>query len=150
MHDEAEHMKYALSVGTTEDPGVPTHCIYSHNVRTFSHLTFPAGGVFAEIGASVEMGDGDGTVHADSLSVCERWKSTVKVYKLPGVPHTGIISVGQVHDVIVAVAKGDDAALDAWTSPAFVDLDVPRDGMTNATILDDWQANLVVALKEDA
>jgi len=27
---------------------------------------------------------------------------------------------------------------------------VPRDGMTNATILDEWQANLVVALKEDA
>ena len=58
--------------------------------------------------------------------------------------------VGQVHDVIVGVAKGDDAALDAWTSPAFVDLDVPRDGMTNATILDEWQANLVVALNEDA
>ena len=60
-----------------------------------------------------------------------------------------MMAVGQVHDVIVGVAK-DDAALDAWTSPAFVDLDVPRDGMTNATILDDWQANLVVALKEDA
>ena len=88
MHDEAERMKYALSVGTTEDPGVPTHCIYSHNVRTFSHLTFPAGGAFAEIGASDEIGDGDGTVHSDSLYVCERWKSTVKVYKLPGVPHS--------------------------------------------------------------
>jgi len=126
MHDEAERMKYALSVGSTEDPGVPTHCIYSHNVRTFSHLTFPAGGVFADIGASVEIGDGDGTVHSDSLSVCERWKSTVKVYKLPGVHHGFEVIIGQVHDVIVGVAKGDDAALDAWTSPAFVDLDVPR------------------------
>jgi len=141
---KAELFEYAMSVGTTEDPGVPTHCVYSYNVRTFSHLSFPAQGDFSE-GAAVELGDGDGTVHSDSLSVCDRWASTVKSYKLPGVPHTAMMSVRQVLDVIVSVAKEDNAALDAWTPPSFVDLDVLEGPTNNLTA---WEANLIEMLDE--
>jgi len=136
---EAALFDYALSVGTTEDPGVRTHCVYSYNVQTFAHLSFPEESDYSER-AVVYLDDGDGTVHMDSLNVCERWKSTVRSYKIPGVPHASMMGVNQVLDVIVAAAKDDEGALAAWKSPDFVDLDVSPSPANNLTA---WAVNLI-------
>merc|ERR1719204_303459 len=118
----AQMMEYSLSLDTTSDPGVPVHCVYSHNVQTFNSLSLSTnknepqedmeGNVFL-------MDDGDQTVDHASLEVCERWKSTLKTYKVTSVAHSSMLGVEQVVDVIVAVATEDQATLDAWTPPRF-------------------------------
>jgi len=116
----AQLMAYAGSVGTTSDPGVPVHCIFSHNVQTFNELRFATREDLDK--PSVILDDGDMTVDAHSLEVCTRWKSTVKTYKLPGVKHSGMLDVEQVLEVIVAVATNDDKAWKSWKEPAYSEL----------------------------
>jgi len=117
-------MQYALTVPTTADPGVPVHCVLSHNVQTFSNLTFST--VEDIDKAMVVLDDGDMTVDEQSLEVCSRWKSTVKVYRVPGVIHSGMLDIKQILDVIMAVATNDDSALTSWNEPKMSELQTPN------------------------
>lgn len=122
LKHEADLLDYAMSVPTTDDPGVPVHCVYSHNVQTFTRIALPTTN---EKGPTVHLGDGDGTVHLQgSLDICERWKSTVRSYKIPGVPHIAMMYVKQVADLVAAVATDDNTFLEQWTEPAFEELHV--------------------------
>merc|ERR1719326_195347 len=115
--EHAQMMEYSLTIDTTSDPGVPVHCIFSHNVQTFNELSLSANRDNAEkeeVEANVfTMDDGDQTVDHNSLEVCTRWASTVKSYKIPGVAHSSMLGVEQVIDVVVALATEDQATLDA-------------------------------------
>lgn len=125
QEDHAQMMEYSLTIDTTSDPGVPVHCIYSHNVQTFNHLSLSANRDSSQekIEANVfTMDDGDQTVDHASLEVCERWSSTVKSYKVEGVAHSSMLSVEQVIDVIVSVATEDQATLDAWEPVRYSDV----------------------------
>lgn len=114
--ESAQMMEHALTHGSTSsDPGVPVHCIFGYNVQTFSALAFST--TEDMDAAIVTLGNGDGTVDLNSLEVCTRWASTEKVYKLPGLGHTGMLGTKQVLDVIMAVALNDAEALEAWKEP---------------------------------
>lgn len=106
---------------TTTDPGVPVHCIFSHNLPTdrYVTLTTGAGEKRNEVkNRQIELSDGDGTVSVEgSLDVCTRWDSTVKTYKVPGIVHRYLMEVEQAADVIVAVATDNKDAWSAWTAP---------------------------------
>lgn len=120
--DKAQMMEYSLTIDTSSDPGVPVHCVYSHNVQTFTQLSMAANrnGAVEDLENNViTMDDGDQTVHLASLNVCDRWASTVKTYKIPGVAHSSMLSIEQVHDVIVGVATEDQASLNAWEEPEY-------------------------------
>lgn len=124
LHDKraGDMMQYALSVGTTTDPGVPVHCVFGYNVRTDNKIIadFTQN---ADSKYTIELGDGDGTVHTEgSLDVCTRWKSTVKTYKLPGVIHNAAFNVRQVADIILAVATDDEKSWKAWKEPKYTEL----------------------------
>jgi hypothetical protein len=115
--DSQRMMSYAASVQTSNDPGVPVHCIYGHNIKTHSHLTFTHEQKLDEL--VVTLDDGDQTVHKKSLEVCERWHSTVKVYKIPGLKHASATQCDDVAEIIAAIATNDDAAWKAWKAPAY-------------------------------
>lgn len=125
---EAEMMKYALTVGTTADPGVPVHCVFSHNVQTFSKLDFRTHEHVMSDKAGVTLDDGDQTVDAKSAEVCTRWKSTVKVYRVPGVAHAQMLDVAQVIDIIEAVATNNEKQWKDWTEPSIAELRVSGNG----------------------
>lgn len=116
----ADMMKYAHSVGTTTDPGVPVHCIFGHNVQTFQKLAFHTSeDLEANEPAQVTLDDGDQTVDAASAEVCTRWPSTKKVYRIPGVSHASMLDVEQVLDVITAVATNNDQKWMSWKAPLY-------------------------------
>lgn len=118
--EHAAMMEYALSQGTTSDPGVPVHCIISYNIQTFNNLSvfvYPRGAQ-----ANVTLDDGDGTVDFESLNVCTRWPSTVKTYRVEGVKHGGMLDVAQLVDILEAVAVGDDAKWKDWKEPRMSEL----------------------------
>lgn len=118
--DQARMLEYALTVDTTSDPGVPVHCIYSHNVQTFNGLNLALNKADKDLeGNFLTMDDGDQTVDHNSLEVCSRWASTIKSYKIPGVAHSSMLSTEQSIEVIIAVAMEDQATLDAWTPPKY-------------------------------
>lgn len=118
--EEATMMEYALAQDTSSDPGVPTHCIHSYNVRTFTELAFSTNeGMKNPI---VTLGDGDGTVEKQSNTACSRWQSTLKTYTVPGASHSGILFVKQAVDVLLAVALDDDEAWQSWTQPSYADM----------------------------
>jgi len=102
------------------DPGVPVHCIFSHNVQTFSKIAFNTSEDTDH--ALAILDDGDQTVNSASLEVCTRWRSTVKVYRVPGVKHAGTLDVDQIIDVIEAVATNDKAKWSEWKSPDIADI----------------------------
>jgi len=118
--DEADMMRYALTVGTTADPGVPVHCIFGHNVQTFSYLLANTSTELSK--EDVVLDDGDQTVDARSLDVCTRWPSTVKSYLVPGVRHASTMDIKQVNDIIVAVATNDLGTLSSWVEPKISEL----------------------------
>jgi len=133
--ESAQMMEYALTSGsTTSDPGVPVHCIYSHNVQTFIANAFSTMEDTDE--AIVTIGDGDGTVDIESLEVCARWASTEKVYKVPNVLHVQGLRVKQILDVIVAVALNDVEALRAWDEPPQAEIweEVAASSLFNASM----------------
>lgn len=105
----AKMMAYALSESnaTTQDPGVPVHCLISHNVMTPEALFLKNGKIEA-----VTMGDGDGTVTRSSIDVCTRWKSTVKTYAWTNARHAQPLSDGV--DVLIAVATNNQSSLKDW------------------------------------
>jgi hypothetical protein len=117
--DSANIMEYALSVGTTADPGVPVHCIFAHNIQTTSKLAFHTSEDVGNENAVITLDDGDQTVDLKSAEVCTRWHSTVKVYRINGVKHSGLLDVEQVLDVIEAVATNNDKTWQDWTAPAY-------------------------------
>jgi len=108
----AEMTEYTQSVHTTGDPGVDTFCIYSYNVQTYQELSFDSYETMDT--ASVTLADGDGTVDAASLKICENWESTLKVFKIPGVVHGGLFNIEQVANIIVTVAIDDTKSFDDW------------------------------------
>jgi len=119
-HEEADLMEYAQSVHTTSDPGVPVHCFVSENIQSWTTLAFPT---LDEMDSSiVTLGNGDGTVEMSSQEVCERWSSTVKVYRMPAVPHAQGLTPSQFLDVLLAVATDKESAWRAWQSPNVVDV----------------------------
>lgn len=118
---DADMMAYALTQPTTADPGVPVHCVIPLNVKTPELLDMESDLKVA----SIQYGDGDGTVHASSLQVCSRWKSTVKTYTMPDVLHGGSIMTEQSFDILVAVATDDTATWQAWTPPKKFDVPDP-------------------------
>lgn len=131
-------MEYSLEVDTTSDPGVPVHCIYSHNVQTFNWLKMSKNhddSHHEDVGNTrFIMDDGDQTVDHSSLEVCDRWESTLKTYKVPGVAHSSMLNVEQVLDVIIAVATEDQATLDAWTPPKYSEI-LPRERAVSPGVL---------------
>jgi hypothetical protein len=120
--ESAEIMDYALSVGTTTDPGVPVHCIFSDNVQTFTKIAFNTSEDTKR--AYTLLDDGDQTVNLASLEVCTRWRSTVKVYRVPGVKHASTLDVDQIIDVIEAVATNDKNKWSQWKSPSIGEIKV--------------------------
>lgn len=125
QEDHARMMEYALTIDTTSDPGVPVHCIYSHNIQTFNGLNMATNGDNKQEvleGNRFLMDDGDQTVDHASLEVCDRWDSTVKSYKVAGVAHSSMLNVDQVLDVIIAVATEDQATLEDWTPPKYSEI----------------------------
>jgi hypothetical protein len=116
-HDSHRMMSYAARVHSSDDPEVPVHCIYGHNIKTHSHLKYSHEHELDEL--LVTLGDGDQTVHKESLEVCERWPSTVKVYKIPGLKHASASQCDDVAEIITAIATNDDAAWKAWKAPAY-------------------------------
>merc|ERR1712137_15541 len=101
--------------------GVPVHCVFGYNARTDVKILAEANNGKPKY--SIELGDGDGTVHTEgSLDVCTRWKSTVKVYKVSGVIHNEMLGVQQVADIILAVATDDVKTWKAWKSPAYTEV----------------------------
>jgi len=90
-----------LLVGPTVPPGVPTLCMFGTGVRTISKIRY----------ATDDLSDrprleydylGDGTVHHDSLTACERWHApnvTVKAYQ--NVSHTGMLThIAALEDLV--------------------------------------------------
>lgn len=117
---EAGMMRYALKVGTTVDPGVPVHCIYSHNVQTYTYIL---ANTSRNLGREdVVLDDGDQTVDALSGEICTRWPSTVKSYPIPGVRHSGMLDIRQVNEVILAVATNAHATWSSWREPKMSEL----------------------------
>merc|ERR1719510_2355386 len=128
MEDQANMYDFRMTVDTTSDPGVPVHCVYSHNVQTHNALNVAVthNGERQDLAQDViTLDDGDQTCDHKSLTVCSRWASTKKSYLIPGVAHSSMMNVQQVIDVVVAAVTDDDAALEAWESPAFPDV-VPK------------------------
>lgn len=114
----ARMMSYAQSVHTTADPGVPVHCIYGHNIKTHSRLSFMHETKLDDL--LVTFADGDAVVHQESLEVCDHWPSTQKVYKIPGLKHGGgAYNCDDIAELILSIATNDDAAWKAWTSPTY-------------------------------
>lgn len=116
----ASMMNYALTVDTTGDPGVPVHCIYGHNIQTHAFIR-----IEDEVDPSnfhVVFDDGDQTVDAKSLSVCERWSSTIKTYKFPGMKHSGALMEPLVAKLVVGIVLENDAVWQDWTDPAYEQL----------------------------
>eukprot|EP00928_Gymnodinium_smaydae_P011539 TRINITY_DN14246_c0_g2_i1.p1 TRINITY_DN14246_c0_g2~~TRINITY_DN14246_c0_g2_i1.p1 ORF type:complete len:617 (+),score=63.48 TRINITY_DN14246_c0_g2_i1:60-1910(+) len=111
---EAQMSEYALAHPTSADPGVPVHCIFGSNTRTMKQLDIDSRLRLR----GLVMGDGDGTVDDSSLRVCQNWNSTVKVYKLPNVKHAGSTQLGEIGNLIGAIARGDKQYWQAWKPPS--------------------------------
>merc|ERR1711862_908043 len=97
------------------------------NVQTYTHVSLPtskiSNGKYAD--ANIQLGDGDGTVFlAGSLDVCDRWPSTHKSYRIPGVAHAQMLHVGQTLDIIIAVATEQHEFLENWLPPTFGELEL--------------------------
>lgn len=129
----ADMMEYALSVSTTTDPGVPVHCVFAHNIQTFTKLAFTTSEDLQTEQAMVTLDDGDQTVNSASAEVCTRWSSTVKVYRIPGAVHAALMDVDQVLDVIEAVATNEDQKWKDWKEPAMSDVKFSNNGTVAAT-----------------
>ncbi|KAK9097152.1 hypothetical protein Sjap_022649 [Stephania japonica] len=86
-------------------PGVPVSCVFGSGVRTAERLVYGGGG-FDGGPEEVVYGDGDGTVNMVSLVALEReweWEGgqSLKMIRVPGVSHTGILKDGGALEVIV-------------------------------------------------
>ncbi len=85
------------------NPNVRTYCYYGVHVPTPNRLIYNKDfrpGVTIGLNPRVVNGDGDGTVHIESLSVCRKWSGvTVKTYS--GFKH---------HDMVKKTAVLDDIA----------------------------------------
>lgn len=121
--EAAQMMRYAQSMPTSRDPGVPVHCIFSQNIQSFNAIAMNTS---EDVGkkSMVTLDDGDQIVNADSLEVCTRWPSTLKTYRIPGGRHGHLYDVEQVVDVIVAVATNDEARWKNWRQPVMTELKV--------------------------
>eukprot|EP00928_Gymnodinium_smaydae_P072431 TRINITY_DN5578_c1_g2_i1.p1 TRINITY_DN5578_c1_g2~~TRINITY_DN5578_c1_g2_i1.p1 ORF type:complete len:492 (+),score=37.89 TRINITY_DN5578_c1_g2_i1:69-1544(+) len=113
---------YAQKFPTFSDPGVPVHCIFAKNVQTPTVLQLSAGLKFKGVTAGfkikgVVMGDGNRTVHASSLRVCERWASTVRTYELPNVLHGGGSMLSESADIIQAIVAHRKDFWSTWKAP---------------------------------
>lgn len=97
--------RYAKSVPTSGDPGVPVYCVFSTNVKTPEQLTMSASS--GEL-AAITFGNGDKVVHAASLEVCSRWNSTVRTFRINNTVHGSIQKVPSAIDVLLAVATSGD------------------------------------------
>jgi len=77
-------------------PGVSTTCVYSLGVGTPQHLLYGEG--FPDSQPIKSLGDGDGTVGADSLAACARFldmqKDTVKIFE--EIKHGEILKSSQI------------------------------------------------------
>ncbi|KAK9163649.1 hypothetical protein Syun_004551 [Stephania yunnanensis] len=85
-------------------PGVPVSCVFGSGVKTAERLVYGDGG-FDGGPEEVVYGDGDGTVNMVSLVALEReWEGeggqSLKMIRVPGVSHTGILSDGGALEAI--------------------------------------------------
>ena len=62
-----------LGLDTLKHPGVEVHCLHGINVSTPAAFKYPAD-TFPDTQPTVIYGNGDGTVNAESLYSCLRWK----------------------------------------------------------------------------
>jgi len=83
-------------LGAAEAPGVDVVCMYSLGVDTPSSFAYGPGGFDRQPAAS--SGDGDGTVNALSLRLCDRWAAagaqarSAKVLRFLKVSHAGMLT----------------------------------------------------------
>jgi len=80
------------------DPGVNSTCLYSLGVATPLRLDYSKDWAKAP---KVHTGDGDGTVNAESLRVCEAWASDAVTFA--NLTHSGMIADPRVIDLILAL-----------------------------------------------
>ncbi len=89
----------SLTIG----PGVPVLCLYSTGVDTPRSFDY-RGGDFSQ-SPKVIVDDGDGTVNAPSLRLCEQWAATqpepVEVQTFQGVSHSDMIMDARVIALVV-------------------------------------------------
>lgn len=76
-------------------PGVPIHCLYG-NIKDSISKTLVYDENFENPPSKIVKGDGDGTVNAESLSLCRRFSLSqnqpVDVSVFQGVNHNGVFS----------------------------------------------------------
>eukprot|EP00811_Abedinium_folium_P032395 NODE_5444_length_1769_cov_13.975030.p1 GENE.NODE_5444_length_1769_cov_13.975030~~NODE_5444_length_1769_cov_13.975030.p1 ORF type:complete len:470 (+),score=103.32 NODE_5444_length_1769_cov_13.975030:2-1411(+) len=118
----ADMMRHALNTGTTADPGVPVHCIYSHNIQTIAAPLRFATTDALQASGYVQFDDGDGTVDLPSLEVCTRWPSTVKAYTFPDMVHASTLGIVELAELIEAIATNNDGYWRDWQSPSRQDI----------------------------
>mmetsp|Transcript_59337 Transcript_59337/g.176501 ORF Transcript_59337/g.176501 Transcript_59337/m.176501 type:complete len:131 (+) Transcript_59337:897-1289(+) len=87
-------------------PGVDVACVYSLGVDTPDHYWYSEAGFDKQ--PKITNGDGDGTVNALSLRLCDRWahsgvqSRSVKVVKFSGVTHSGMLTDSAVLKALLA------------------------------------------------
>lgn len=99
-----------------EAPHVPVTCLVGSGVKTAETLVYGEKGFDKQ--PEMVYGDGDGTVNMESLVAPERvWgghkNQTVKVFKFPGVSHTGILQdKGAIERVLSLVSDINSGVID--------------------------------------
>jgi len=98
---------------SVQAPGVDVVCMYSLGVDTPARFVYDTGSFDKQ--PVVVKGDGDGTVNAISLQLCERWMHTgvqrrsAKVTKFSKISHSGMLTDKSVIDALM-----EELGLTTW------------------------------------
>lgn len=87
-------LPFISEVYKPEHPGVDIFCAYSSGIPTIKKLKYK--GHFTNSSYDSEYGDGDGTVHIESLKLCDNWipekDKTGKILNIHSMEHVSIMS----------------------------------------------------------
>uniref|UniRef100_A0A1I8IMT1 Lecithin-cholesterol acyltransferase-like 1 n=1 Tax=Macrostomum lignano TaxID=282301 RepID=A0A1I8IMT1_9PLAT len=96
----------------TLPPGVRTHCVFGHGLKTAHQFRWTNGRQFPDQQPDIVYSDGDGTVNIRSLDVCVNWsgKQAQPVASVPvaGAEHVKLLTYSEFIDVVERAASGTD------------------------------------------
>ena len=104
-----ERVRRLLGNTSAARPGVHVSCLYSLGVRTPLSFEYAAEGAW-DATPRTHTGDGDGTVNARSLRVCEHWRGEqVQVKTFRGVTHEQMLTDASVLAELLSIVRRENA-----------------------------------------
>lgn len=90
-------------------PGVPTHCVFGHGIKTAHQFRWTNDRQFPDHQPDVIYSDGDGTVNIASLDVCVGWiqqqTQPVNVVPIAGAEHLKILANPSFLELVQGLVK---------------------------------------------